>query len=51
MRDEDYELEQIFKHFEKLVEKERKRKVKSSGQQPQEKGKKEDTRYIRHDRD
>ncbi len=50
MRDEDYELEQIFKHFEKLVEKERKRKVKKEQKSAEDKNKK-DSRYIKHDRD
>ena len=53
MRDSDYELEHIFQHFEKLVEKERKRRTRRERKQEEssEKGKKEDGRYIRHDRD
>ncbi len=53
MRDSDYELEQLFNHFEKLVEKERRRRVKKNAveQEKVEKSKKEDERYIKHDRD
>lgn len=53
MRDSDYELEQLFSHFEKLVEKERRRRIKKNSveQEKAEKGKKDEGRYIKHDRD
>ncbi len=52
MRDSDYELERLFEHFEKLVEKERKRRIRKEPRNPEgATEKKDDSRYIKHDRD
>ena len=50
MKQKDPELEVLFEHFEKLVEKERKRKTKRERNEQSSGGEKKD-RYIRHDRD
>ena len=50
MREKDPELEVLFEHFEKLVEKERKRKAKKENRSASDEEKK-GGRYIKHDRD
>ncbi len=47
-RDKERELEDLFEHFAKLVEKERKRRVKKDTDKQDTQ--KKDGRYIKHDR-
>ncbi len=47
-KDKEKELEELFEHFAKLVEKERKRRVKKEAEK--QNTQKKDGRFIKHDR-